>query len=103
VLLVGWLIGWLVNWMFGCLIDWWIDWLINWLIDWSIDVQVVVGPDGMGSRQPALMGAPGAMWLGGTVSQKDSKHKGMQKPIADGRLKPPHKVSPSTHLLLETP
>ncbi|DBA85972.1 TPA: hypothetical protein ACH3X1_005510 [Trebouxia sp. C0004] len=53
--------------------------------------QVVVGPAGMGSRQPALTGVQGATWLGGTVSQKDSKHRGMQKPVADGAFKPRHK------------
>ncbi|KAL0052575.1 hypothetical protein WJX82_004127 [Trebouxia sp. C0006] len=53
--------------------------------------QVALGPEGMGSRQPALMGVQGATWLGGTIGQKDSKHKGMQKPVADGGFKPPHK------------
>jgi len=47
------------------------------------------------------MGLQGAMWLGGTIGQKDSKHRGMQKPVADGRSKPPHKVRSSTHLPLE--
>jgi len=57
----------------------------------------------MGSRQPALMGVQGATWLGGTIGQKDSKHKGMQKPVADGRFKLRHKVRPSIHLPLEAP
>ena len=65
-------------------------------------MQVVVGPDGMGSRQPALMGLPGPTWLGGTIGQKDSKHRGMQKPDAHGCFKPPHRVRPSTHLPLVT-
>ncbi|DBA72932.1 TPA: hypothetical protein ACH3X2_009886 [Trebouxia sp. C0005] len=53
--------------------------------------QVVVGSGGMSSRQPALVGVTGAMWLGGTAGQQDSKHKGMHKPVADGRFKPRHK------------
>ncbi len=32
------------------------------------------------------------MWIGGTVGQKDSKHKDMKKAIPDGRYKPPHAV-----------
>ena len=66
-------------------------------------MQVALGPEGMGSKQPALMGVQGATWLGGTIGQKDSKHKGMQKPVADGGFKPPHKVRPSTHLPIQTP
>jgi len=66
-------------------------------------MQVALGPEGMGSRQPALMGVQGATWLGGTIGQKDSKHKGMQKPVADGGFKPRHKVRPSTHLPIKTP
>ncbi len=60
-----------------------------------------MGSDGMVSRQPAVVGVPGVTWLVGTIGQKDSKHRGMQKPIADGRFKPPHKVRPSTQLPLE--
>ena len=63
-------------------------------------MQVALGPDRMGSKQPALMGVPGVTWLGGTISKNDSKHKGMQKPVADGRFKPRHKVRPSTHMRL---
>jgi len=69
----------------------------------EIAMQVMLGPDRTGSRQPAVVGVPGATWLGGTIGQKDSKHKGMQKPVAHGRFKPRHKVRPSTHLPIKTP
>ena len=53
---------------------------------------VAQAPCGPGSKHPVLSGAPGPMWLGGTVSQKDSKHKSVRKSIPDGQLEPPHAV-----------
>ena len=33
------------------------------------------------------------MWIGGTVSQKDSKHKQLQALVPDGRFRPAHAVN----------
>lgn len=66
----------------------------------QLQMQVLLGPERLGCRAPALVGLPGTLWIGGTTSQEDSKHRQLKAPAPDGRSKPPHAVRITTAAVL---
>ncbi|KAL3157391.1 hypothetical protein ABBQ32_011868 [Trebouxia sp. C0010 RCD-2024] len=52
--------------------------------------QVLLAPHGSGCGGPAPAGVPQTMWIGGTASQKDSKHRQLQEAVPDSHVRHPH-------------
>ena len=62
----------------------------------TIVTQGLLGTEGLGFKPCALVGQPGTLWIGGTTSQKNSKHKQLKAAVPDGRFSPPHAVRTTT-------
>lgn len=65
-------------------------------------VQVLLASNVLGCKRPALIGLPETMWIGGTASQKDSKHRQLRAAVSDSRIKPSHTVRPRSAALLSS-
>ena len=66
---------------------------------WSYDTfapQGLLSQEGLRSRPTALTGQAGTLWIGGTNSQKDSKHRQLKADVPDGRFRLPHAVRITT-------
>ena len=66
---------------------------------WSCDTfapQGLLSQEGLRSRPTALIGQAGTLWIGGTTSRKDSKHRQLKAAVPDGRFRPPHAVRITT-------
>ena len=53
---------------------------------------MLLAANGSGCVRPALAGVPETLWIGGTASQKDSKHRQLRAAVPDTRTRPPHAV-----------
>lgn len=63
-------------------------------------MQVLLAPHGSGCGGPAPAGVPQTMWIGGTASQKDSKHRQLQEAVPDSHVRHPHAVRTTTAAFL---